>query len=209
MADEKSKPAITRVPIHEIIARRWSPRAFDAAKPVSGAQLAALMEAARWAPSCYGDEPWRFLVWDKNGDLAAWQKAFECLAPGNQVWVKNAALLMLVCAREVFGHNGKPNRWGQYDSGAAAENMFLQAVALELVMHEMGGFDADRARKAFNIPVQFTPMAMIAIGHQAAPDVLEAKNREQELAPRKREPLEEIFFYGDWGVPAKFPSSQA
>ncbi|MDP2879630.1 MAG: nitroreductase family protein, partial [Sulfuricella sp.] len=94
----QTKTASTQVDIHDIIARRWSCRAFDASKPVSREQIVALLEAARWAPSCFGDEPWRFIVWDKNSDAAAWQEAFDCLGEWNQNWVKNAPVLMLTTA---------------------------------------------------------------------------------------------------------------
>ena len=121
------KPATTQVSINEVIAQRWSPRAFDATKFVSHEQVIALLEAARWAPSCFGDQPWRFIVWNKSTDAEAWQQAFDTLAPSNQTWVKSAPLLILVCADTLFGHNQTPNRWGQYDTGAAAENLCLQA----------------------------------------------------------------------------------
>src|SRR5690349_12704693 len=107
------KPAITQVPIHDLIANRWSGRAYDPAKPVSREQIITLLEAARWAPSCYGDQPWRFIVWDKNTDAASWQRGFECLAPGNQAWVQHAPVLLLTIADSLFNHNSQPNRWAQ------------------------------------------------------------------------------------------------
>jgi len=195
------KPAITRVPIHELIAARWSPRAFDATRPVTRAQLTALIEAARWAPSCFGDEPWRFLVWDRASGPVGWERAFECLSPGNQSWVKHAPLLFAAVASPAFDHNGKPNRWAQYDAGAASENLVLQAVALGLAAHQMGGFDADRLRVEFGIPADCTPMAMIAVGYQATHDLLPDEQRTKEVAPRARKPHESRFFAGKWGVP--------
>ena len=194
------KKASTSVPIHDLLARRWSPRAFDATKPVAREQLKILLEAGRWAPSCYGDEPWRYLVWDKSRDPEGWQKAFDCLSEGNQKWVKNVPLLMLSCAGSIFANNGKPNRWGQHDTGAASVSMALQAVALGLIVHQMGGFDAEKARAAFNIPAAYTPMAMIAVGCQAAPDTLDDEEvKEKELAPRARKPVAGRFFEGAWG----------
>lgn len=196
-----TKIALTSQVIHDLIARRWSPRAFDKNKPVNREQLKALLEAARWAPSCFGDEPWRYLVWDRKHDQASWQKAFECLAKGNQVWVKNAPLLFASIAGSQFARNGKPNRWGQHDTGAASANLVLQAVALGLAAHQMGGFDADMLREKFAIPAGYTPMAMIAVGYQADADILEGEIKERELAPRARKPLAETFFEGTWGVP--------
>ena len=198
-----TKIALTSQVIHDLIARRWSPRAFDKNKPVSRKQLIALLEAARWAPSCFGDEPWCYLVWDRHRDPDSWQKAFECLAEGNQVWVKNAPLLLASIAGSQFARNGKPNRWGQHDTGAASANLVLQAVALGLAAHQMGGFDADKLREKFAIPASYTPMAMIAVGYQADAAFLEGEIKERELAPRARRPLGEKFFDGTWGVPVK------
>lgn len=195
--------AMTQVRIHDIIAQRWSGRAFDVRTPVSREHIIALLEAARWAPSCFGDEPWRFIVWDKNTDAAAWQKAFACVGEFNQQWVKNAPVLLLSIASSLFRDNGKPNRWGQYDTGAAAENLSLQAVTLGLMTHQMGGFDAEKARQTFNIPAHYECMAMIAVGHPGAPETLTEDLKLRELAQRKRRPLQECFFEGVWEVPVK------
>ncbi|WP_025870692.1 nitroreductase family protein [Methylobacillus glycogenes] len=195
------KPATTRVAIDETIAQRWSGRAYDASKSVTADQTIALLEAARWAPSCYGDQPWRFIVWDSNKDKAAWQKAFDTLVEFNQGWVKNAPLLFLIAADTKFNHNGKPNRWAAYDTGAAAENICLQATALGLMAHQMAGFDADKLRAAFEIPEQIEIIAMISVGHPADPDTLDAETRERETAARSRRELGELFFDGAWGKP--------
>jgi nitroreductase len=195
------KPAITQIEIDKTITARWSPRAFDANKSVTQVQVVALLEAARWAPSCFGDEPWRFIVFDKATDTSAWQNAFDCLVEGNQAWVKNTSLLILVCADTLFGHNQKPNRWGQYDTGAAAENLCLEATSMGLAAHQMGGFNADAAREKFNIPEQYTLMAMIAVGYQADVNQLSEELKERELAPRKRKELGELFFSGMWDRP--------
>lgn len=195
------KPAITSVPIQETIANRWSGRAYDATKPVTQAQVIALLEAARWAPSCYGDQPWRFIVWDKNTDAQAWQRAFDCLVPGNQSWVKDAPILMLVCADTLFGHNQQPNRWAQYDTGAAAENLCLQASSMGLMAHQMGGFSVDKAREDFTIPAQFTPMAMVCVGYPADIATVTGEALTRETAERKRKPLGELFFTETWGRP--------
>lgn len=194
-------PAVTQVKINETIANRWSGRAYDATKPVSKAQILSLCEAARWAPSCFGDEPWRFVVWDKNSNADAWQKAFDCLVPGNQEWVKNAPVLLLVCADTLFGHNQKPNRWAQYDTGAAAENLCLQAADLGLMAHQMGGFNGDAARNTFAIPEQFTLMAMVAIGYAGDANQLSDDLKARELAARKRKPVADLFFDSAWNNP--------
>ena len=197
----EQRRAITSVPIHDLLARRWSPRAFDPNRPVARRDLVRIMEAGRWAPSCNGDEPWRYLVWDRTRDPEGWQKAFDCLTDSNKKWVKNVPLLMLSCAGSVFAHSGKPNRWTQHDTGAASVSMALQAVALGLIIHKMGGYDPEKARAAFAIPADYTPMAMIAVGYQAEPDILDEETKAKELRPRARKPLAERFFEGGWGKP--------
>lgn len=195
------KIAVTNVPILDLLARRWSSRAFDPNRPVSRDQLKVLLEAGRWAPSCNGDEPWRYLIWDKGRDPAGWQKAFECLSENNKKWVKNVPLLMLSCAGSIFQATGKPNRWTQHDTGAASLSIALQAAAIGLMVHQMGGFDAEKARAAFDIPAEYTPMAMIAVGYQAGPDTIDDPEvKKKELAPRARKPVAERFFEGAWGT---------
>lgn len=195
------RKAITSVPIHDLLATRWSPRAYDKTRPVTREQLVTIMEAGRWAPSCNGDEPWRYLVWDRARDPEGWQKAFDCLSENNRKWVQNVPLLMLSCAGSIFGHTGKPNRWTQHDTGAASVCMALQAVSLGLVIHQMGGFDAEKARAAFSVPPGYTPMAMIAVGYQAEPGILDEETKAKELRPRTRKPLTERFFEGGWEKP--------
>lgn len=193
--------AKTSVAIDPALAKRWSGRAFDARRNVSRDDIIALLEAARWAPSCFGDQPWRYLVWDRSRDAQSWQRAFDCLGEWNQGWVKNTPLLLAACADDQFMGNGKPNRWGQYDTGAASENLCIQASALGLMAHQMGGFDPDKLRATFAIPERYTPMAMIAVGHPAPADILNAELKEKELAPRARAPLGERFFEGAWERP--------
>ena len=117
--------------------------------------------------------------------------------------MKNVPVLMLSCAGSIFGHNGKPNRYGPHDTGAASMSMALQAPALGLAVHQMGGFDAAKAREAFAIPEEYTPMAMIAVGYQASPDVLDDETKQKELKPRSRKPLAELFFEKGWGKPVE------
>lgn len=193
------KPAPVAVPIYPLLAARWSPRAFDATRPVPAASLRAVLEAARWAPSCFNDQPWRFLVFD-GSDASALGAARDCLAEGNR-WAHSAPVLLLSVARETFQRNGKPNRHGQHDVGMATENLLLQVEALGLAAHAMAGFDGARARQSFGIPEGFTPMAMIAVGFAAAEAALSPEAREKEAAPRARQPVGEVAFAGRWGTP--------
>lgn len=195
------KNAVTSVTIHELLTRRWSPRAFDAARPVSRAQRSALLEAARWAPSANNSQPWRFIVCDKSENAAAWHKAFDCLGAGNKAWCKNVPLLLLSCTATV-NPDGRPARYGQHDTGMATFSLMLEALAQGLVAHAMAGFDLDKARATFAIPADFNPVAMIAVGYQAAPEILDETTRAKELTERTRRPLGDSFFAGGWGKSA-------
>lgn len=195
------KPAPTQYEITPVIANRWSGRAIDPDTPVAREHLLQMLEAARWAPSCYGAEPWRFLVWDRNRNPQGWERACECLAQGNQAWARNAPVLMVAVADSRFAHNDKPNRWGEYDTGAASVSLHIQGVELGLVVHQMGGFSKDQLAEAFDIPERYTPMAMIAVGHPGDPGSLSDDQRKNELGERRRRPLGEIAFEGSWENP--------
>jgi len=193
------KNAVTSVPIHELFVRRWSSRAYDPNRPVPREALTALLEAGRWAMSCNGDEPWRFLIWDRTRDPEGWQKAFDTLSEGNRKWVRNAPVIMLSCAGSQYEATGKPNRHAQHDTGAASCSISLQAAAGGLMVHQMGGFDVEKARAAFGIPAEYAPMAMMAVGYQTTPDILDDETKQKELRPRARKPLAERFYEGGWG----------
>lgn len=192
------KPADTAVAIDKTIAERWSGRAYDANTPVTEEQIIALTEAARWAPSCFGDAPWRFIIWDRFHDEASWQQAFNCLVEGNQQWAKNAPVLILAASVDKFSHNDKPNRWSGYDTGAASVSLCLQATSMGLMSHQMGGFMGDKLRETFDLPEDLQLWSMIAIGHSAPLDDLDAEQMDRELSPRERRPLAEQFFHGGW-----------
>ena len=187
--------------INELIARRWSGRAFDPDREISEESILAMLEAARWAPSCFGDQPWRIIICNKKKNRSAWEKAFSCLSEGNQSWAKAAPLLILAFANSKMTSNGNPNRWGQYDTGAACMNLCLQATAMDLMVHQMGGFDVGKVRKLFSIDEQYMPMSIMSIGYQLPLEKISEKARKRELAVRNRRPLSENFFNGQWGNP--------
>jgi nitroreductase len=193
------KPAQTSQPIHDLIARRWSSRAFDPARPVAREALLSLLEAARWAPSSRNEQPWRFLVFD-GSDPDALDQARSCLTEGNS-WARRAPLLLLSVAKNTYTRDGSPNRYSQHDQGLASENLVLQAVALGLSAHQMGGFDSQRARDLFGIPDGFTPTAMIAISYPGDVEDLPPHLQEREQSPRSRKPLGEIAFSARWDQP--------
>jgi nitroreductase len=200
MSAYPERPAPADYPVNELIRRRWSPRAFEEGKAVEREKLLTLLEAARWAPSCFNDQPRFFLVFD-DSDPEALERARDCLVPGN-AWALKAPVLLLSVSRETFEKNGKPNRWAQHDVGLATENLLLEVVELGLAAHAMAGYDADRARKEFGIPDGFTPIAMIAIGYPYRGELgdLDETLRSKELAPRTRKPIGEMAFAGKWGA---------
>ena len=194
--------AITNHEIHPLIAKRWSPRAFDS-KLVETEKLAQLFEAARWASSCSNDQPWIFIVATKD-DTVNYQKMLDCLVPANVLWAQLAPVLGLVVAQNNFKRNGNPNAWCEFDSGQAAATLVLQATALNLVAHQMGGFDAAKAIATFNIPETAHPIAAIAIGYEGQASNLPPDLQERETAPRDRYPLTSFVFTGEWGNSAAF-----
>ncbi len=198
----QTKSAHTEASIHELLAKRWSARALVPEKTLTQTQILSLAEAARWAPSCYGEQPWRYVFCDRATNLEAWKSAFSCLVEANRIWAKNAALLILVATKNEYTHNQKFNTWAQYDTGAASENICLQATELGLIAHQMAGVNFETAREDFNLPDDVTCMAVIAVGYQAEADSLEEEHlKEMEQAERKRAALGEHFFAGSWGTP--------
>ena len=145
-----------------------------------------------------GDQPWQFLVFNKK-DATPWTQALNCLSVGNQNWAMDASILILACARQSFSNNEKPNRWNQYDTGAACENICLQATSLGMVAHQMGGFDVEKARQLFQIPSQYDLMSFIAIGYPLAMEKVSSEALAKEKEARKRKPLREIFYTNQWG----------
>ena len=196
------KPAPTLVPIHDLLARRWSARAIDPRAPVTEEEVLALLEAARWAPSCYGEEPWRLIVCDRQVEREPWEAALACLAEGNRVWARHAPVLILL-ATALHSGDGRPNRWAAFDAGAACENLLLQATALDLVAHPMGGFDAEALRRALAVPEGHDLLAVVAVGRPGDPSQLPEPLRERELASHRRQPPGSRCFAGRWGQPVE------
>ncbi len=186
-------------PVHDLIARRRSPRAFDSNRPVPRSAILSLLEAARLPPPSFNEQPWRFLVFDGE-DPAFLEQARGCLADGN-AWARAAPVLLLSVSADRWVRDGTPNRHAQHDVGLASESLAIQATAMGLGVHFMAGFDAGRARSLFGIPEGFTPMAMIAVGYPGHPDQLPQRLRERELAPRRRKAISEIAFAARWGSP--------
>ena len=192
-----SKEANPDFRIHELIAKRWSPYAFED-RPVSQADLCSLLEAARWAPSSYNEQPWSYIVATKD-DPDGFARLLSCLVEGNQEWAKAAPVLMLGCTSLHFSRNGKPNAAATHDLGLAASNLSLEATARGLCVHQMIGIEPDRVRELYRVPEGVQPLTGLAIGYAAAPEALPEKFRERDLTPRVRKPLAEFVFGGQWG----------
>ena len=188
--------ANTDYPISELITRRWSARAFST-KPVEKPKLLSVLEAARWAPSSRNEQPWRYIVFT-NDNPEMLKKAMSVLKEIND-YAKRAPILMCAITRKTYSEDGKPNRLYFHDLGAANENMFLESFNQGLIMHEMGGFDVQKAREVFNIPESYEVGIMIALGYQDTYEVLPSRLREKAFSPRIRKPLSEIVFIEEIG----------
>ncbi len=178
--------------IQPLILNRWSARAMSG-EGLSDTELMPLFEAARWAPSSYNNQPWRF-VYAKR-ETGYWEKFLDLLVPGNQAWAKEAAVLIIVVSKKTFDYNGKPSRTHNFDTGAAWENLALEGTSRGLVVHAMQGFDYDRAREVAIIPDDYDVEAMIAIGKPGKKESLPPKLQESE-SPNDRRSLNEIIKEG-------------
>lgn len=198
------KPASTEAPIHDLIRERWSPRAFSE-KSIPAEILRSLFEAARWAPSSSNEQPWAYLVATKE-DAENFAKMVGVLVEFNADWAKQAPVLALSLAH-LKTRDGKLNRVALHDVGSASAQLTFEANSRGLVVHQMAGFHAEKARETFGIPADWEPVAAMAIGYPGNPDSLPQKLREREVAPRTRKPLKEFVMTGRWGRTAPFLST--
>jgi nitroreductase len=185
--------------IHDLLQNRWSPRAFSR-QDVEPAKLRRLFEAARWAPSCFNDQPWFFIIGCRGrGDAS--DRLFDCLIEFNQSWAVTAPVLLINVARTGFAYNGNPNRHAWYDTGQAMGNLLVEATHLGLVVHQMAGFDPELARAQFKIPDGYDAVAAAALGYVGDPSALPEGVDEKKRDERERKPLEEFVFSDSWNVP--------
>lgn len=182
-----------------VILERWSPRAF-ADRDVSPADLKTIFEAARWAPSSYNEQPWRFFIGHR--DSATYRKIFDTLVPINQNWAKSAPVLILGTAKTRFSHNDSPNNYALHDLGAADGFITLQAASMGIATHQMAGFDQTKAREAFDIPETYVIGSVMAMGYHGELSSLGEQYQAQEQSPRSRKPLSEIVL-SSWDRPAE------
>lgn len=196
---DPAKPADSSVPLHPLLATRWSPRALDPAAVVTDQQFRALFEAARWAPSWGNTQPARFVAGRRGEDV--FDRIHGTLSRGNRGWAGSAAALAIGVAR-MADEDGEALPYGEYGVGLAAQNLVLQAVAEGLVAHQMAGFDREAVRAEFDVPPEFEPVVAIAVGGVASPEVLPGKLQEKENAARSRRPLADLVFTTTWGESA-------
>jgi nitroreductase len=184
-----SKTAVTAVPLHPLLAERWSPRALDVAHQLSDAQLTALLEAARWAPSANNSQPWRFAVAHRG--TAEFTAVQDSLAPGNQLWAHAASALVVVAA-ETAGPDGAPRPWAVYDTGQAVAHLTVQAQHEGLALHQLGGFDRDRVAALLDLPAAVVPLVVLTVGRRDGATELPEALAARERAPRERLPLDAL-----------------
>lgn len=192
VSDEITKCRKPTYPIHPLILSRWSPRAMTG-EDISEEELMALFEAARWAPSSYNNQPWRFIYAKKN--TPHWKTLFGLMGEFNQAWTKNAAVLVVGISKNTSDFNGKPSTTHSFDAGAAWENLALEATSRGLVAHGMEGFDYAKAKIVLGIPNDYAVEAMIAIGKRGKKAILPAQMQKREM-PSDRRPLKELVMEG-------------
>lgn len=190
---EVQKNRIPEYSINEILVSRWSPRSF-AQYDISDKELFSLFESARWAPSSSNSQPWRFVYAKRNSEQ--WNDFFNLLIDFNKQWCKDASALVVILSKNE--HDGKPSMTHQFDTGAAWENLAIQAVSQGLATHAMAGFDYDKARQVLEVPKDFDVMAMIAIGKRGPKDKLPQDLQARET-PNTRIPLSDIVMHGKFG----------
>lgn len=191
--------------ILDIVAKRWSPRAF-ADRPVEPTKLRRMLEAARWTMSSRNEQPWRYVVASRDEDPEAYENVLHCLVEGNREWAQNAPVLMISFYKTAFSRNDRPNRCASHDLGAASAALTFQATAMDLYVHQMAGIHKDVIRETYDVPDDVEPMAGLAVGYLGDPEMLRGKRQDSERAPRSRTPLDEFVFSDTWGSPARIVS---
>lgn len=183
------RTAITSAPVIESLAERWSPRAFDPTHAFPEGALRGLLEAARWAPSANNTQPWRFIIARRGG--AHFARITETLAGFNREWAVHAGALVVNVA-ETADAAGNARPWAEYDLGQAVAHLSVQATSEGLHLHQLGGFDRDAIREAFDLEERLVPVSISAIGKLGAAESLSEVLREREIAPRTRLDLESL-----------------
>jgi nitroreductase len=190
--DEIKKLRHSDYPINPIILYRWSPRSMTG-EGMTDEELFPLFEAARWAPSCYNNQPWIFIY--AHRDTPEWQPLFDLMVEFNQSWTKDAAVLVVMISKKTFYHNGKPSRTHSFDTGSAWMALALEGESRGYLVHGMEGFDYDKAKTTLQIPDDYQVEAMAAIGIHAPKEKLSPDLQKKEV-PSSRRPVEQIVMKG-------------
>ena len=185
--------AETIVPVHEIIATRRSPRSFDESAVISDQDLLGILEAARWAPSAFNGQPWRFFVGKRGDEL--FNQIMASLVPFNQSWAERSSALILVAAK-IAKSDGTIHADYQFDCGLAVGQLVIETHHRGLIAHQMTGFDKAIAQEQLSLTAELVPVVVVAIGKQDAPEKLSGPLLERELAKRERLSLTEIVVKG-------------
>jgi nitroreductase len=183
------KAAHTHYEVASFITERFSPRAFSE-KNISETLMNTLFEAASWAASANNEQPWAYYFAHKNTE--GFDKIADCLMPGNQVWAKHAAALVVTVAKKTFERNGNNNVAAEHDLGMANATLLLQARALDVFAHPMGGFDKIKAAEMLGLEENSVPICVLALGYLGNAEQLEEPFKSRELTPRSRKPLDEF-----------------
>jgi nitroreductase len=191
------KTAKPDYPIHEVLRKRWSPYGFSDREVVKE-DLRSIFEGARWAPSSYNEQPWRFILALKS-EGEAFAQMVSCLVEANQAWAAAAPVLVIACTSTVFSRNGAPNMAALHDLGLASASLSFEATTRGLCVHQMIGILPEKAREVYRIPAEFVPLTALAIGYAADPTTLPEKVRERDQAPRQRRPVRDSVFGSEWG----------
>ncbi|ELY95410.1 MULTISPECIES: nitroreductase family protein [Natrialba] len=186
-----------RDPDHEIdplFVNRWSPRAMTG-ESLDESEFLPLFEAARWAPSAFNNQHWRFVYATREDD--EWDTFVDLLSEGNRAWASDAAVLAVIVSKTTFDHNGEPAPVHSFDTGAAWQNLALEGARRDLAVHGMAGFDYERAATELDVPEEFAVEAMFAVGERAPVETLPEDYQEREQ-PSDRKPVDEIAFRGEF-----------
>ena len=196
----------TRAPLNELLSGRWSPRAFSE-RQIEPSKIVTLFEAARWSPSSANEQPWHFVAATRE-DTRTYNALVESLMEGNRRWAQRAPMLVLGVAQSVYLKSGRAYQHAWYDLGQSVANLTVQASALGLAVHQMGGFDAGKAREFLSIPDGYEPVILFAVGYAERPETLPDDLRKREEGPRSRKPLETMVFTEEWGKPSRLVDVQ-
>jgi nitroreductase len=183
------KEAKTTYNVEELISKRWSARAFSDTQ-ITEDEVLTLIEAASWAPSSINEQPWDYTYSFK--DTPGFEKMWELLSVGNQLWVKNASVLIMCTANKTFSKNGDFNRHYMHDVGMANANLLTQATAMGIYCHILGGFDRVRTDDTFEIGDDKEVVCFIALGYLGDGELLDEPFKTREVTPRSRKSLKEI-----------------